>query len=147
MLSACVKFALVLSLGVVATPAPKAPIAPKAPKASQTTLGGVEQAMLDAANAQRARYGLAALKIAPQLEQTTRRHAAWMTNSHNMQHSSIGVAENIAWGQRSTQEVMVSWMNSPGHRANILNPGYHWIGVAAYTATDGSCYWCQQFLR
>jgi uncharacterized protein YkwD len=38
-------------------------------------------------------------------------------------------------------------MNSPGHRANILNPGYTKIGVAGYTAANGRVYWCQQFLR
>ena len=38
-------------------------------------------------------------------------------------------------------------MNSSGHRANILSPSYSKIGVAAYTANDGTVYWCQQFLR
>jgi uncharacterized protein YkwD len=105
----------------------------------------VEQAIIDGTNAERARYGLPALALDPALEQTARSHAAWMTNRHNLQHSSIGVAENIAWGQRSAQEAMSSWMSSSGHRANILNPSYRRIGVAAYTAPDGSCFWCQQF--
>jgi uncharacterized protein YkwD len=115
--------------------------------APRLDLHPVEQAIVDRTNAQRALYGLPALQIAPSLEQTARNHAAWMTNSHNLQHSSIGVAENIAWGQRSAEEAMSSWMSSSGHRANILNQSYRWIGVAAYTATDGSCYWCQQFLQ
>ena len=38
-------------------------------------------------------------------------------------------------------------MNSPGHRANILNPGYRRIGVAAYRTPEGTVYWCQQFLQ
>src|SRR5438477_6892712 len=109
----------------------------------QVDLIPVEKAIVDGTNAQRARYGLPPLTLDPALERTARTHAAWMTNSHNLQHSSIGVAENIAWGQRTTDQAMTDWMNSSGHRANILNPSYRRIGVAAYTASDGSCYWCQ----
>jgi uncharacterized protein YkwD len=114
---------------------------------AKVDLHPVEQAIIDGTNAERARYGLAPLALDPALERTARYHAAWMTNSHNLQHSSIGVAENIAWGQRSAQEAMSSWMSSSGHRANILNASYRRIGVAAYTAADGSCFWCQQFLQ
>lgn len=117
-----------------------------APAPAKPELHPVEKAILDSTNAERARYGLPALTLDPSLEQTARRHAAWMTNSRNLQHSSIGVAENIAWGQHSAQEAMSSWMSSSGHRANILNGSYRRIGVAAYTASDGSCYWCQQFM-
>jgi uncharacterized protein YkwD len=113
----------------------------------QVDLIPVEKAIVDGTNAQRARYGLPPLTLDPALERTARTHAAWMTNSHSLQHSSIGVAENIAWGQRTADQAMADWMNSSGHRANILNPSYRRIGVAAYTASDGSCYWCQQFLQ
>jgi uncharacterized protein YkwD len=119
---------------------------PVAPAPAKFELHPVEKAILDSTNAERARYGLPALTLDPSLEQTARQHAAWMTNSRNLQHSSIGVAENIAWGQHSAQEAMSSWMSSSGHRANILNGSYRRIGVAAYTASDGSCYWCQQFM-
>jgi uncharacterized protein YkwD len=113
----------------------------------QSDLIPVEKEILNDTNAQRARYGLPPLTLDPALERTARAHAAWMTNAHNLQHSSYGVAENIAWGQRTADEAMNSWMNSSGHRANILNGSYRRIGVAAYTASDGSCYWCQQFLQ
>jgi uncharacterized protein YkwD len=113
----------------------------------QSDLIPVEKEILNDTNAQRARYGLPPLTLDPALERTARAHATWMTNSHSLQHSSIGVAENIAWGQRTADEAMTSWMNSSGHRANILNGSYRRIGVAAYTASDGSCYWCQQFLQ
>jgi uncharacterized protein YkwD len=114
---------------------------------AKVDLHPVEQAIIDGTNAERARYGLAPLALDPALERTARYHAAWMTNSHNLQHSSIGVAENIAWGQHSAQEAMSSWMSSSGHRANILNASYRRIGVSAYTAPDGSCFWCQQFMQ
>ncbi len=76
-----------------------------------------------------------------------REHAAWMTNSRSMVHTTQPVGENIAMGQTSSAEVMNSWMNSSGHRANILNPGYTRIGVAAFSTPDGTIFWCQQFLQ
>ncbi len=53
-------------------------------------------------------------------------------------------AENIAKGQRTPQAVVNAWMNSSGHRANILNPSYTKIGVG-YVA-EGN-YWTQMFIR
>ena len=50
--------------------------------------------------------------------------------------------ENIAMGQRTPSEVMTAWMNSPGHRANILNSSYTKIGVGH--VADGN-YWTQEF--
>lgn len=53
--------------------------------------------------------------------------------------------ENIAWGQRSPEAVMEAWMNSDGHRANILNPRFTKIGVGYYQNTAGRNYWTQLF--
>lgn len=55
--------------------------------------------------------------------------------------------ENIAMGQRTAQEVMNTWMNSPGHRANILNPSFNQIGVGLAKNSNGTCYWTQQFIK
>ena len=52
--------------------------------------------------------------------------------------------ENIAMGQRTPEIVMNDWMNSSGHRANILNENYDCIGVG-YTMVDGYPYWVQLF--
>ena len=52
-------------------------------------------------------------------------------------------AENIAMGQRSAQEVVQGWMNSAGHRANIMNGSYTHIGVGL---SDSGYYWTQQFI-
>ncbi len=52
--------------------------------------------------------------------------------------------ENIAQGQRSPQEVVQAWMDSPGHRANILNGSFTHIGVG-YVKTGN--YWTQQFIQ
>lgn len=52
--------------------------------------------------------------------------------------------ENIAAGQTSSRSVMTSWMNSDGHRANILTDRYTGIGVGA-VKVNGICYWVQNF--
>jgi uncharacterized protein YkwD len=107
----------------------------------------IEARIIESTNSQRAHHGLPPLYVDPWLIKSARRHAAWMTNSRSMTHTSQAVGENIAMGQRSSGEVLNAWMNSSGHRANILNPGYTRIGVAAYTTPEGTIYWCQQFLR
>ena len=56
-----------------------------------------------------------------------------------------GSGENIAWGQRTPEEVMNGWMNSEGHRANILNPKFKKIGVGFYQNAEGRNYWTQLF--
>lgn len=52
--------------------------------------------------------------------------------------------ENIAWGQRSPEQVMEGWMNSSGHRANILGESFTHIGVG-YHQENGVNYWTQLF--
>jgi uncharacterized protein YkwD len=106
----------------------------------------VEKQMIDQSNAQRAKYGLPPLAVDQSLEKTARGHAVWMTNNRAMQHSNQNVGENIAMGQHTPTEAFTDWMNSPGHRANILNSSYKRTGVAAYQTPDGTIYWCQQFL-
>ena len=56
-----------------------------------------------------------------------------------------GAGENIAWGQKSPEQVMNAWMNSEGHRANILNAKYTKIGVGHYQSASGTNYWAQLF--
>lgn len=56
-----------------------------------------------------------------------------------------GAGENIAWGQKSPEAVMEAWMNSPGHRANILNAKFTSIGVGYYQNSAGTNYWTQLF--
>ena len=64
-----------------------------------------------------------------------------MIKSFGINYSSAG--ENIAKGQKSAQQVVNSWINSSGHRANILNPGFTHIGVGY--SSDGN-YWTQMFI-
>lgn len=55
------------------------------------------------------------------------------------------LGENIAWGQRSPEEVVKAWMNSERHRANILNTNFTKIGVGYYQNGAGRNYWSQLF--
>ena len=136
-----------------ATPAKPAPAAAKPAQsgatltpAQQLELHAVEMRVIEQTNRQRARYGLRPLRVDFGLIRSARRHTQWMTRNHSLQHSA-GVPENIAMGQGSPTEVLNTWMNSSGHRANILNSGYTRIGVAAYRTPQGTIFWCQQFLR
>lgn len=61
----------------------------------------------------------------------------------NVSYRTAG--ENIAWGQRSPEEVVNAWMNSDGHRANILSAKYTSIGVGYYQNDRGVNYWSQLF--
>lgn len=56
-----------------------------------------------------------------------------------------GAGENIAWGQKSPEAVMQAWMNSEGHRANILNKNFTKIGVGYYQNASGRNFWTQLF--
>jgi uncharacterized protein YkwD len=64
-----------------------------------------------------------------------------LTNCHA---SSAG--ENVAYGNVTADQMMTMWMNSPGHRANILNPGYTAIGIGAVTDSSGRWYGVQDFI-
>ena len=61
----------------------------------------------------------------------------------NVSYRSAG--ENIAWGQKTPEQVMEAWMNSDGHRANILNAKFTKIGVGQYRDAAGRNYWVQLF--
>jgi uncharacterized YkwD family protein len=62
-----------------------------------------------------------------------------MMKSFGVTYNAAG--ENIAMGQKTPEEVMTAWMNSPGHRANILNANFNYIGVGY----DNN-YWVQEFI-
>jgi uncharacterized YkwD family protein/spore coat assembly protein SafA len=68
-----------------------------------------------------------------------------MMESFGIHFSAAG--ENIAMGQQSPQAVMTAWMNSPGHKANILSPAYTQIGVGVAKNSSGQLYWTQEFIK
>jgi len=122
-------------------------VEPKDVVKAKSDLLPIEKGIVKYTNQERKRYGLPPLAIDCELVRSAREHTQWMTRNRTLQHTSRPVAENIAMGYPSSQSVVRGWMNSSGHRANILNGGYTRIGVAAYQTSDGTIYWCQQFRR
>lgn len=112
--------------------------------ASPMGLQPSEAAVIAETNAARARSGLPPLEVDPGLMNRARNHARWMAGNRNMAHGQ-GVTENIAMGQTSASEAVSSWMNSSGHRSNMLNGGHTRIGVGVAYSSNGTPYWCQQF--
>jgi uncharacterized YkwD family protein len=110
-------------------------------------------------NQQRAKAGLSSLASDSALSSMALVKAKDMYNNNYFSHTSptygspfammkaFGIkysyaGENIAKGQRTPQEVMTAWMNSPGHRQNILSPNFAKIGVAYYNGE-----WVQEFTK
>jgi uncharacterized YkwD family protein/spore coat assembly protein SafA len=121
----------------------------------------LEAQVVKLVNAERAKVGLAPLMHNWELSRVARYKSQDMKAKNYFSHQSptygspfqmmqhFGITyrtagENIAMGQRTPQEVMVAWMNSPGHRANILKAEFKEIGVGV--AKDGSIYWTQMFI-
>ncbi|MFH8407095.1 sigma-70 family RNA polymerase sigma factor [Streptomyces sp. NPDC018019] len=145
-----------------ATPAPRPSSAAPAPAAGSA--GGPSpfaQQVTALVNTERAKQGCAPVQNNGQLDTAARRHSQDMDARHYFDHTSpdgtdpgdrIQAAgyrwstygENIARGQRSAAEVMKSWMNSPGHRANILNCDFREIGIGTHE-TSGGPTWTQVF--
>lgn len=94
---------------------------------------------------------LPVFEIDEELEQKSQSWSESMATKNRLRHGSLNhskfsyIGENIAWGQSSVEEVLDSWMNSKGHRANILNKRYTHIGVGTARRADGRVYWCVQF--
>jgi uncharacterized YkwD family protein/spore coat assembly protein SafA len=115
-------------------------------------------------NVERSKNGLQALKINWELSRVARYKSQDMVNKNYFSHTSptygspftmmenFGIrfssaGENIAYGQRTPVEVMNGWMNSPGHKANILSPSYTQIGVGLAKTQSGVSYWTQMFIK
>ncbi|SOC43882.1 CAP domain-containing protein [Ureibacillus acetophenoni] len=120
-----------------------------------------EKQVVDLTNAERQKAGLKPLQIHTQLMNVAEAKSADMAKNNYFSHNSptygspfdqikaAGISyraagENIAQGQRTPAQVVQAWMDSPGHRANILNANFTHIGVG-YVA-DGN-YWTQQFIQ
>jgi uncharacterized protein YkwD len=119
--------------------------------------------MLDALNANRATAGAPPLQLCESLMRAAQGHSDDQAIHNTMTHtgsdgSGIGeradaagytgwtaLGENVAMGYSTVDAVMAAWMASTGHRANILNPSYHDVGLAESFAADGTPYWTQDF--
>ena len=114
-------------------------------------------------NAERARAGLPALKVNWQLSRVARYKSADMANKGYFSHQSptygtpFQMMENLAFAFRPPVKTLrmdkehrrshEDWMNSPGHRNNILSRSYTEIGVGLAKNKNGVCYWTQMFMK
>ena len=130
------------------------------PSEGGDSISSYESEVIRLVNQARQENGLQPLTASGTLSQVARAKSQDMVDNRYFSHTSptygtpfqmlttFGVSyrtagENIAYGQSSPQEVVTGWMNSPGHRANILNSGYTQIGVG-YVANGN--YWTQLFI-
>lgn len=125
-----------------------------------SSVSAYEAEVVRLVNVVRAQNGLAPLTTNWELSRVARYKSQDMVDKHYFSHTSptygtpfqmmkaFGLTyrtagENIAYGQRTPQEVVTAWMNSSGHRANILNASYTQIGVGYVAKGD---YWTQMFI-
>ncbi len=123
----------------------------------------LEKQVLTLVNQERGKQGLAPLKHNWQLSRVARYKSEDMRDKNYFSHTSptygspfdmiknfgiryMAAGENIAYGQPTAASVMSSWMNSPGHRANILSKNFTEIGVGVAKSKNGTIYWTQQFI-
>jgi uncharacterized protein YkwD len=156
-------FALVLLLGLVSVAAAQQPKTPpkKADKKDELVLSKEEQGVIDLTNAERKKADLPPLKANPKLMAAARGHGENMAKQDKLDHvlddkkpadrvkdagyRYAAVGENVAWNQKDPAQVVEAWMNSEGHRANILKKEYEEIGVAVAKNAKGERYWVQVF--
>lgn len=129
-------------------------------KVESGDLHAYEQGVFDLTNEERVKNGLAPFKMDKALSDVAREKSNDMKQKGYFDHQSptygspfdmmkqFGITyqsagENIAMGQRSPEEVVQAWMNSPGHRANILNGSFTHLGVGYI---ENGNYWTQLFI-
>jgi uncharacterized protein YkwD len=141
------------------TPEPPAPSEPPAPP---TGLEEFEAEVLRLTNAFRAQNGLSPLEADPRLNEAAEDWSRTMALDDFFEHSSPrqveeqgydwrNWGENIAAGQQTPESVVNAWINSPGHRANMLSDNFQDIGIGHYYlendtgGTNYHHYWTQAF--
>lgn len=147
------------------------PVSAQAPKAKGKTdpakvdLGPIEKKIFDLTNAARKKEGLAPLKYNMVLAKPAQSHSENQAKQRKMTHELDGknvgdrvkaagyqygmVGENVAYGSGPipAEQIFEGWMNSPGHRANILRKEYTEIGLGHGVAATGEVYYTQVFGR
>ncbi|MGP4042302.1 SafA/ExsA family spore coat assembly protein [Gracilibacillus sp. D59] len=128
---------------------------------SKDQIKSIEHQVIQYTNQEREKYGLAPLRPDWQLSRVARYKSQDMKQNNYFSHQSptygspfnmmrdFGInyrsaAENIAKGQETPYQVVQAWMNSSGHRANILNGDYTHIGVGYVRSGN---YWTQMFIK
>ena len=147
---------------------PSCPNVPSKPESTpeqkpSTDFSSYQQQVLDLVNAERTKRGISALTLDSNLSSVATKKSQDMVNKNYFDHTSptygspfdmmkqFGISyrtagENIAKGQKTPQEVVTAWMNSEGHRKNILNPNFTNLGVGIAKDSKGTTYWTQMFI-
>jgi uncharacterized protein YkwD len=128
-------------------------------------LAGQETEVIRLVNIERGKAGCSSVQLNTKLRTAIRLHVQELGTHGNLYISHVSDdgrtfvdrakaqgyddpgGENVARGQRDAADVMNSWMNSSGHRANILNCSFKAIGVGAVKGVDGTLVWGQLFGR
>ena len=124
----------------------------------QTAHGKYQRQAHRATNKQRTARGLAELRRADCVQRVAVRQAKAMAQREDMFHQDLApiltecgllrVGENVAYGYKTGRSVVNDgWIKSPGHLANIVNPGYTLMGIGARKGHDGRWYVAQVFGR
>lgn len=138
-------------------PAPRTTAPTPKPKPAPTTAVGE---LLASVNAERAQAGCGPVRRDARLDRAATAHGRWMASGGEFSHTGQGGSspaerveaegwngghgENIAEGQTSVDEVMTDWMNSPGHRRNILDCEFTSVGLAR-VGSGSDQKWVQDF--
>ncbi|WP_137247366.1 CAP domain-containing protein [Herbidospora galbida] len=145
-----------------ASPSPSPSATPSTPPTGGTVGTAVENEVVRLTNAERAKGGCGPLTHDAKLRTAAFNHSADMSAKNYFSHDSAdgrsfgdrlkqagfsfrAAGENIAKGYQTAAQVVQGWMNSPGHKANIMNCTYTHIGVGHVVA--GGPYWTQDFAK
>ncbi|MFC0530174.1 CAP domain-containing protein [Phytohabitans kaempferiae] len=128
---------------------------------TSTAQSADENRVVEITNQERAEAGCGPVRVNTRLANAARLHSQDQADHNNMSHTGSdgsspwqrseragydnAIGENVAAGYRTSAAVMDGWMNSDGHRANILNCDAKAIGVGLAYASNGTPYWTQMF--
>jgi uncharacterized protein YkwD len=137
------------------TPTPS-PTATTTPSPTASASDAYEARILVLVNVERANAGLSAVSASTCADGFAEAWAPVIQRNGALSHQSLSpilstchsstAGENVAYGNVTADQMMTMWMNSPGHRANILNPSFTGIGIAAVTDSSGRWYGVQDFV-
>lgn len=144
------------------SPAPAKTTKTSAPSGGGGSVSNRETEVIRLVNVERNKAGCGALTGESRLHAAAQKHSDLQAEKETMSHQLPGepsmgdrvtaqgyrwgsVAENVAAGYTTAASVMDGWMNSPGHKANILNCRYKHIGVGVKKSAKGTLYWTQNF--
>jgi uncharacterized protein YkwD len=154
-------FARRLALIVLLPAALFGTVAVASPAQAATTTTQMQSDIVYWTNQWRVKVGCGKLRPDAKLARAGRDHSAWMARTGTFSHVGVSgssfvtrartagytsaMSENIAWGYRTGAEVVYRWMQSPGHRANIVNCTAKAVGVGVVYSANGTPFITQVF--